>query len=144
MFRSRLSFIFSYDIDIIIRYYYFVNIIYFVCLLFQNTSNRFSFVHWRRHIKWYVGFYLPSEFIFTNNVCWAKWTDLKVLIDNQLVTLPTLCYIWMSFGSIMLVTSFLFLDWKFHILNLPYQYHTDSEESVEKTDGIQKHHYCTW
>ncbi|CAF1434745.1 unnamed protein product [Adineta ricciae] len=42
------------------------------------------------------------------------------LIDDGRITLEHLSYIWMSFGLLMLISSFLFLDWKFTLWNLPY------------------------
>lgn len=54
---------------------------------------------------------------------------MKVLIDNNKLTLSQLSYIWMSFGILMFFSSFLFLDWKFSILNLNYKFNTTLEQT---------------
>ena len=53
--------------------------------------------------------------------------------------MSTLAYIWLSFGLLMLFTSFAFLDWKYSFLRLPYQFNRqlesvgqDSSRSNEK------------
>ena len=61
--------------------------------------------------------------------------DSKVIVDKDLLTLKQLSYIWMSFGAIMIFTSFLFLDWNFPVLNLPYKPIEDPEQRLEVTAG---------
>ncbi len=51
----------------------------------------------------------------------------QVLIDSGRISLSTLSYIWLSFGLLMLFTSFLFLDWKYSFFNLPYQFNIQLE-----------------
>ena len=53
---------------------------------------------------------------------------VKVLIDSNKLTLSQLSYIWLSFGLIMFLSSFLFLDWKFNLFNLPYNFDTKFEK----------------
>ncbi|UJR13126.1 hypothetical protein I4U23_000150 [Adineta vaga] len=55
------------------------------------------------------------------------YSVFQVLIDNNKLTLSQLSYIWMSFGILMFLSSFLFLDWKFPILNLEYKLDTKLE-----------------
>lgn len=52
-------------------------------------------------------------------------------IDGGGITLKYLSYIWMSFGLLMVITSFMYLDWKFSWLNLPYQFNTKQERTNE-------------
>ncbi|CAF1603487.1 unnamed protein product [Adineta ricciae] len=47
---------------------------------------------------------------------------LTILIDNDKISLRQICFIWASFGGLLLISSFLFLDWKFTFLNLSYQF----------------------
>ncbi|CAF1583015.1 unnamed protein product [Rotaria sp. Silwood1] len=59
----------------------------------------------------------------------TMWYSIfQILIDAQKITLQQLSYIWMSFGVLMLVSSFVFLDWSFPLLNLPYQFNTTLEK----------------
>ncbi|CAM4866798.1 unnamed protein product [Rotaria socialis] len=62
----------------------------------------------------------------------------QVLIDNGKMELSHLAYIWLAFGLIMFLTSFLFLDWKYSFLKLPYKFDihlevADEEESNRNT-----------
>lgn len=43
-------------------------------------------------------------------------------IDGGRLKLSDLAYIWLGLGFLMFVTSFLFLDWRFPLLNLPYKF----------------------
>ncbi|CAF1210015.1 unnamed protein product [Rotaria sordida] len=53
----------------------------------------------------------------------TMWYSIfQILIDAKKITLQQLSYIWISFSVLMLISSFIFLDWKFPILNLPYQF----------------------
>ncbi|CAF0942748.1 unnamed protein product [Didymodactylos carnosus] len=55
----------------------------------------------------------------------TMWYSIfQVSIDAGKITLQQLPYIWTSFGVLMLISSFVFLDWRFPILNLPYQFDT--------------------
>ncbi|CAF1442875.1 unnamed protein product [Adineta ricciae] len=64
----------------------------------------------------------------------AMWYSIfQVIVDKNLLTLTQLSYIWMSFGGIMIFTSFLFLDWNFPVLNLPYKPIEDPEQQLETT-----------
>ncbi|CAF1276087.1 unnamed protein product [Rotaria sordida] len=64
------------------------------------------------------------------------YSVFQVLIDNDKLTLSQLSYIWMSLGGLMLFSSFLFLDWKFPILNLGYAFDTELEQTTTTiTDG---------
>ncbi|CAF1178002.1 unnamed protein product [Rotaria sp. Silwood1] len=64
------------------------------------------------------------------------YSVFQVLIDSDKLTLSQLSYIWMSFGALMFFSSFLFLDWKFPILNLGYTFDTKLEQSKAiTTDG---------
>lgn len=58
---------------------------------------------------------------------------IQVIIDGGYCSLSTLSYIWLSFGLIMFITSFLFLDWTYSYINLPYKY---SNELELKDEGI--------
>ena len=61
---------------------------------------------------------------------------IKVSIDNNVLTLAQLSYIWLSFGVFMFLSSFFFLDWKFPLLNLPYKFDTKFEKvSMPKIHG---------
>ncbi|CAF5037837.1 unnamed protein product, partial [Rotaria sp. Silwood1] len=53
--------------------------------------------------------------------CSQQTQKYQILIHHNRITLPILSYIWLSFGALLLISSFLFLDWKFPILNLPYK-----------------------
>ncbi|CAF4042514.1 unnamed protein product [Adineta steineri] len=55
------------------------------------------------------------------------YSVFQVLIDNNKLILSQLSYIWMSFEVLMFFASFLFLDWKFPVLNLAYTLNTKSE-----------------
>ncbi|CAF0951989.1 unnamed protein product [Adineta ricciae] len=57
------------------------------------------------------------------------YSIFQVLIDNGKITLSQLSYVWMSFGALMFISSFLFLDWKFPILNLGYTMDTKLEQT---------------
>ncbi|CAF4710687.1 unnamed protein product, partial [Rotaria magnacalcarata] len=54
-----------------------------------------------------------------------------VLIDNGKMELSQLAYIWLAFGLIMFLTSFLFLDWKYSFLKLPYKFDIHLEVADE-------------
>ncbi|UJR12570.1 hypothetical protein I4U23_016746 [Adineta vaga] len=58
------------------------------------------------------------------------YSIFQKLIDARKITLQQLSYIWMSFGILMLISSFIFLDWRFSILNLPYQFNTKLEKKA--------------
>jgi hypothetical protein len=66
---------------------------------------------------------------------------LKVLIDNGKLELYTLSYIWLSFGLLMFLTSFLFLDWKYSFLNLPYKFDVQLELT---TDQLNENHFSKY
>lgn len=51
----------------------------------------------------------------------------KIVVKANILTLPQLCYIWTSLGFLLLLSSFLFLDWTFSTLNLPYRFDTKLE-----------------
>ncbi|CAF4972696.1 unnamed protein product, partial [Rotaria sp. Silwood1] len=57
------------------------------------------------------------------------YSIFQIIIDNNLLTLSQLSYIWMSFGVLLFLSSFLFLDWKFSILNLPYKFQQELDET---------------
>lgn len=56
---------------------------------------------------------------------------MKVLIDAKKISLQQLSYIWISFTVLMLISSFMFLDWRFPILNLPYHFDTKLEKKTK-------------
>ncbi|CAF1661306.1 unnamed protein product [Adineta ricciae] len=56
------------------------------------------------------------------------FTIFQILIDNNKISLRQICFIWASFGVLLLISSFLFLDWKFPFLNLSYQFDTKQDE----------------
>ncbi|CAF2769945.1 unnamed protein product [Rotaria sp. Silwood2] len=67
----------------------------------------------------------------------TMWYSIfQVLIDAKKITLQQLSYIWMSFGVLMLISSFVFLDWRFPILNLPYQFDTKLEKKKIRSNII--------
>ncbi|CAF1222983.1 unnamed protein product [Rotaria sordida] len=70
----------------------------------------------------------------------TMWYSIfQVLIDARKITLQQLSYIWMSFGVLMFISSFMFLDWKFPILNLPYQFDTKLEtKKIPSTNTINE------
>ncbi|CAF1294440.1 unnamed protein product, partial [Adineta steineri] len=53
----------------------------------------------------------------------------QVLVDGDYVGLNTLSYIWLSFGLLMFLTSFLFLDWNYSYWNLPYKFNIELEST---------------
>ncbi|CAF1363219.1 unnamed protein product [Adineta steineri] len=53
----------------------------------------------------------------------------QVLVDGDYVGLNTLSYIWLSFGFLMFLTSFLFLDWNYSYWNLPYKFNIELESN---------------
>ena len=58
----------------------------------------------------------------------------QTLIDNHGFELSSLSYIWLSFSVLMFLTSFLFLDWNYSFLNLPYKFDVQLEitdQSIE-------------
>ena len=59
---------------------------------------------------------------------------MKILIDNGRLSLSGMSYIWLSFGLLSLFTSFIFLDWKYSLLNLPYQFDLRAESRNESID----------
>ncbi|CAF0909863.1 unnamed protein product [Rotaria sp. Silwood1] len=62
----------------------------------------------------------------------------QILIHNNKSSLSQLSYIWMSFGALMFFSSFLFLDWKFPILNLGYTFDTKLEQTkTTPVDEVQ-------
>ncbi|CAF3952082.1 unnamed protein product [Rotaria sordida] len=62
----------------------------------------------------------------------TMWYSIfQILIDAGKITLQQLSYIWMSFDALMLISSFLFLDLKFPILNLPYKFDTKLEKKQD-------------
>jgi len=65
---------------------------------------------------------------------------LKVLINNGKLELYTLSYIWLSFGLLMLLTSFLFLDWKYSFFKLPYKFNIQ----LELTDQLNENHFSKY
>ncbi|CAF4879137.1 unnamed protein product [Rotaria sp. Silwood1] len=70
----------------------------------------------------------------------TMWYSIfQILIDAQKITLQQLSYIWMSFGVLMLVSSFVFLDWSFPLLNLPYQFNTTLEKKNISQDILTDH-----
>ncbi|CAF3896288.1 unnamed protein product [Rotaria magnacalcarata] len=67
----------------------------------------------------------------------TMWYSIfQVLIDAGKISLQQLSYIWLSFGVLMLISSFLYLDWRFPILNLPYHFGGKSEEKNESSSSV--------
>ncbi|CAF4024076.1 unnamed protein product [Rotaria sordida] len=67
----------------------------------------------------------------------TMWYSIfQVLIDARKVSLQQLSYIWLSFGVLLLISSFLYLDWTFPILNLPYQFDTKLEEKNVSSNSV--------
>ncbi|CAF1453618.1 unnamed protein product [Adineta steineri] len=61
----------------------------------------------------------------------TMWYSIfQTLIDAGKITLQQLSYIWMSFGVLLFISSFVYLDWKFPILNLPYKFNTKLEKKI--------------
>ncbi|CAF1117414.1 unnamed protein product [Adineta steineri] len=58
------------------------------------------------------------------------YSIFQTLIDAHTVTLKELSFIWMSFSVLMLISSFIFLDWTFPVLNLPYHSDTKMENKT--------------
>jgi hypothetical protein len=52
-----------------------------------------------------------------------------------MITLQQLSYIWISFSVLLLISSFIFLDWTFPILNLPYRFNTELEKKNISSDN---------
>ncbi|CAF3078445.1 unnamed protein product [Rotaria sp. Silwood2] len=62
----------------------------------------------------------------------TMWYSIfQILNDADKITLQQLSYIWMSFSVLMLISSFLYLDWRFPILNLPYRFDTKFEKKQD-------------
>ncbi|CAF1428570.1 unnamed protein product [Adineta ricciae] len=59
------------------------------------------------------------------------------LIDDGHATIGHLSYIWMSFGVLLFVSAFLFLDWKFTLCKLPYGTNVTFEEALTKSNTNQ-------
>ncbi|CAF1279841.1 unnamed protein product [Adineta ricciae] len=57
------------------------------------------------------------------------------LIDDGHATIGHLSYIWMSFGVLLFVSAFLFLDWKFTLCKLPYGTNVTFEEALTKSNN---------
>ena len=51
-----------------------------------------------------------------------KDSHRQTLIDNHGFELSSLSYICLSFSILMFFTSFVFLDWNYSCLNLPYKF----------------------
>jgi len=69
----------------------------------------------------------------------TMWFSIfQMLIDNNRLTLSQLSYIWLSFGFVMFVSSFLCLDWNFKWLNLPYQFDIQLESNEENQKSFLK------
>ncbi|CAF1194103.1 unnamed protein product [Adineta ricciae] len=58
------------------------------------------------------------------------------LIDDGHATIGHLSYIWMSFGVLLFVSAFLFLDWKFTLCKLPYGTNVTFEQALTQTNDI--------
>ncbi|UJR19500.1 hypothetical protein I4U23_022629 [Adineta vaga] len=71
----------------------------------------------------------------------TMWYSIfEILVEDRQIELSTLAYIWLSFGLFMLFTSFLFLDWNYSFLNLPYQFDKQSEIKDEiKVNNFRRH-----
>ncbi|CAF1274177.1 unnamed protein product [Rotaria sp. Silwood1] len=68
----------------------------------------------------------------------TMWYSIfQVLIDARKITLQQLSYIWLSFGVLLLISSFLYVDWTFPILNLPYQFDTKLEEKKVSSINVK-------
>lgn len=52
-----------------------------------------------------------------------------------MITLQQLSYIWTSFSVLLLISSFIFLDWTFPILNVPYRFNTELEKKNISSDN---------
>ncbi|CAF2630325.1 unnamed protein product [Rotaria sp. Silwood2] len=62
----------------------------------------------------------------------TMWYSIfQILNDADKITLQQLSYIWMSFSVLMLISSFLYLDCRFPILNLPYRFDTKFEKKQD-------------
>ncbi|CAF1197090.1 unnamed protein product [Adineta ricciae] len=59
------------------------------------------------------------------------------LIDDGHATIGHLSYIWMSFGVLLFVSAFLFLDWKFTLCKLPYGTNVTFEQALTQTNANQ-------
>ncbi|CAF3837706.1 unnamed protein product [Rotaria magnacalcarata] len=63
---------------------------------------------------------------------WYSVFQVMSIINKNLLTLSQLSYIWLSFGALLLLSSFLFFDWKFAVLNLPYKFIQESTSTTTK------------
>ncbi|CAF4769593.1 unnamed protein product [Rotaria sp. Silwood1] len=71
----------------------------------------------------------------------TMWFSIfQAIIDNEILELSHLAYIWLAFGLLMLITSFLFLDWKYSFLNLPYKF----DVQLESTDENELNRNSFW
>ncbi|CAF4104524.1 unnamed protein product [Rotaria sp. Silwood2] len=64
------------------------------------------------------------------------YSIFQVIVDHNLLTLSQLSYIWMSLGALLFLSSFLFLDWKISILNLPYKFNDGSNQIPSTSKNI--------
>ncbi|UJR09266.1 hypothetical protein I4U23_013511 [Adineta vaga] len=65
----------------------------------------------------------------------------QVLIDNRIVTLSTLSFIWASFAFLMLGSAFLFLDWRFPWIDSKLKVKATRQEIVatKSEDKLGRH-----
>lgn len=81
---------------------------------------------------------LISSLFVGSGISATMWFAVfQKLIDEHQMKLSSLAFIWFSLGILMFLTSMLFLDWKYSLWNLPYQYndqHLDNEiSSIESS-----------
>lgn len=77
-----------------------------------------------------------SDRKFDSNQCSIAIYLFKVLIDAGRISLQNLSYIWLALGALLVFSSFLYLDWTFAILNLPYQFDTKLEEKNVSSSSV--------
>ncbi|CAF1119660.1 unnamed protein product [Rotaria sordida] len=92
-----------------------------------------------------IFFNLPSVFVgILIDIYGARFTKLIGIIfhvigwlalalvksDKNKLSLSQLSYIWMSYGIVMFFSAFLFLDWKFPILNLGYTFDSKLKQTI--------------
>lgn len=61
-----------------------------------------------------------------------------------MISLKNLSFIWTSFALLLFVSGFLFLDWTFPCLNLPYQFNRTLEKKTNSSDMIDESMEMKW
>ncbi|CAF3525400.1 unnamed protein product [Rotaria sp. Silwood1] len=119
-----------------------IGVIWLVIEVNLTTGNIFGFPALFKVLPKYGVYSSYCQLLNTTNSteqgCSQQTQQYQILIHNNKSSLSQLSYIWMSFGALMFFSSFLFLDWKFPILNLGYTFDTKLEQTkTTPVDEVQ-------